>query len=862
MAAAGTEPYSSVMTSRPFAVFLVFSVLLTACSAATPVVPGEPTPSSVSGSEPGSDVDPIQPSLPPSRALNGDGFAKDIAYDEVLPKIARLGADFSLSEAKNLDAVLKEHGITLSSGERAMLEKQKFTLLRLPETSVTPKLTTYDNGREFLGLYNNVSGGDPKSRTPGQTLFWTADVFLHSYSLLEVELLKEMENTAFAPSMRDLTKTMFDAAEAKLAKAPEKEKAKWTKIRNYFAVPYALFSTSIAPLTDADYRDANGAPKDPASVKADFVARDKAADTEKAAKAFVAGLGLDAESNAIVLGDLVKIFAAAGPDIPSVFAPEYKQYASDSGIKFSVDFSQFTPRSHYTSSSLRRQYFRGMNWYIQLPFFVGSDALTEYAFGVSELLSEHPDQLKSYALLESTINFLVGASDDLMPADYLRALAETKGASDQAAAIREYLIKAKAPKIKSIAAEYPTVGKVQSADVLAATKGMRFFSGKYIMDSAWTGFLTQGDEAPRPGYPAKLPPMTSSLEVMGLLGSSYAASKIPTLDFYTPENGKAVQKAMGELKAQVDALTEADWRENAYIAALWTIRGLFGFEDANRASLPAFMQSVAWPAKTLQTAAGFWTELRHTVLLYAKQSFAEKGGGGPCDERPVPEPPKAYIEPQPIGYRRLQYLAQRTQSGLESLGFDGLKNIGPLARFSKLMTDVIAYTDKELGNASFSETVVKHEDDDANQPNGKCVWYEITQSDWENLRRGIVDGLDASLPIPVEGAVLPAKDRRAALVADVHTGGDSDHDTRVLYEANGVPNVILVAVKDANGPRVAIGFTYAQYEFTKPLTGPRMTDEEWQKSFYQGDDDEQPFVYTPVSSWPAVPSWYASLFAR
>jgi hypothetical protein len=135
-------------------------------------------------------------------------------------------------------------------------------------------------------------------------------------------------------------------------------------------------------------------------------------------------------------------------------------------------------------------------------------------------------------------------------------------------------------------------------------------------------------------------------------------------------------------------------------------------------------------------------------------------------------------------------------------------------------------------------------------------------SDWEILRRGIVDGLEASLPYPVEGAVLPAKDKRSALIADVHTGGDSANPHRILYEATGVPHLILVAVKDVNGPRLTVGFTYSQYEFTEPYGGQRLTDEQWQSRFYTGDDQYDPFTYTPRSSWPKLPSWFAPLFLR
>ena len=193
-----------------------------------------------------------------------------------------------------------------------------------------------------------------------------------------------------------------------------------------------------------------------------------------------------------MLADLETIFKAEGKNAPEVFAREFADYKEQEGIDFLVDFTQFTPRGTYTSSSLRREYFRGMKWYIMIPFFVKSPALTSYAYGAADLMAQNPDALKNYNQLESAINFLIGNSDDLMPVDYLASL--------QSADPMDYLKTARNPKIKDLSAMYDEVGTEESDDVLLKTKGMRFFSGKFLMDSYWTGFMTQGDEAPRPGF--------------------------------------------------------------------------------------------------------------------------------------------------------------------------------------------------------------------------------------------------------------------------------------------------------------------------------------------------------------------------
>ncbi len=813
----------------------------------------------------GTDTDGSAMSVP-SGQFDLVSFGVSIPYTETTVQISpTLNADFSLSDIENLDDMQQAYGFTLTAAERQVLERNKFLMLPLTETSIRPKVgggAMSEWYREFIGLYNTARGEwDYKKRTQANALFFSSDIFFHSYNLLYTELLKEMENTKFAPSMKTLSQTFFQKASAKYEQASGDEKEGWRKVRNYFAVPYTLLSTAKQPLTPDDYMNGNGV-QDPAALQALFGEEDKNADTIATATTFLNGLNLDATSKQEVLADLQLVYKAEGKGVPTIFEQEYKQYAEDSGVAFMVDFSQFTPRSHYTGSSLRRQYFRSMMWFSQLPFFVKSAPLTDYAFKATQLLAENQQQLTDYAKLESTVNFLVGTSDDLMPADYMEALQQAEGKTDQEKAIMEYLAAARPPKIKNIPAAYPTVGDVQTSDVLLLTKGMRFFSGKFIIDSYWTGQLTQGDEAVKPGYTQKLPPMASSLEVMALLGSDYAKSKIPTLDFYKAETKEAIDQAMNELMAENATFDRAFWTSNIYNGWLWTIQSLFSWQDENKTALPRFMQSDLWPAKTLMTAAGFWTELRHATLLYAKQSFAELGGGGgECDPRTVPPAPKGYIEPQMQAYDRLSYLAQRTKAGLSELGFDDLRNMPQLNSYVELLEQVKSYTQKQLANTQFNETVTSGEETD--DFGTTCTVHNIEPgSDWEEIRLQIVNGLEQSLPVPVEGAVLPAKDKRAALIADVHTGGDSANPTRILYEATGVPHLILVAVKDVNGPRLTVGFTYSQYEFTEAYGGQRLTDEQWQSRFYTGDDQYNAFEYTPRSSWPAIPSWFEPLFTR
>lgn len=758
----------------------------------------------------------------------------------------------------------RAYGFTFTPEELAFLAKNKFVEKNLPDTSIKPN-SIGDNVRELAQLYSQIQGPrDYKQRGPQNAMFYSSDLFLNSYNNIYTELLKEMENVQFYPNMKALTKSFYEGASTHLAQAKtDGEKQKWMKVRNYFAVPYAIFENVSRTLSNDDYMK-DGQMLDPNQVMTDYQARDAKIDTFATASEFIKGLQLDQTSEQAVLSDLQQIYDPKDPEVPAVFKEEYRAYADQEEVSFKVDFTQFTPRGTYTSSSLRRQYFRGLKWYIMVPFFLKSQALTNYSFAVTELMAEHPEALQNYNKLEQTIGFLVGTSDDLMPIDYLHALQTGKGATDPAAAAMAYLVQAHPPLIKDLAAEYPTVGTASSSEVLLKTKGMRFFSGKFILDSYWTGFLTQGDEAIRKGYTQKLPPMASSLEVMTLLGSDYAKSQIPTLDFYSSSTEKAINLAMTELQGQADALTEADWAHNIYYIWLRTIKSLFDWQEEHKAQLPRFMQSVAWDAKTLMTASAWWTELRHATILYAKQSFAEMGGGGPdvCDTREVPAAPKAYIEPQLETYARLSFLANRTYQGLSEMGFTDLRNMSALANFSAMMDVVQDYTRKELTNTTLTEVIKASTRPDPEDAAKTCKESKIEgESDWEVLRVKLVDSLKGTLPSPVEGPVLSAKDRRVAVVADIHTGGDSIHPPKILYQGEGAPRVIFTAVSDANGPRLTVGFVSSHYEFTEGYGGKRLTDEDWQKRFYEGTNTDTAFEYTSPKTWPSQNPWYAPLFS-
>ena len=213
-----------------------------------------------------------------------------------------------------------------------------------------------------------------------------------------------------------------------------------------------------------------------------------------------------------------------------------------------------------------------------------------------------------------------------------------------------------------------------------------------------------------------------------------------------------------------------------------------------------FIKSTDWDTKALQAFSGSWTELKHDTLLYAKQSYSV---GTSAIQVPVQNPaanpvPKGYVEPNIDFFDRLIALVNYSDDGL--------------TQFGVLPSNLEARNNKFLDTLKFYRTIAVSE----------LQNQSISDADFETLRLSAGD-LDNILQAPDSPSELESNSR-SAIIADVHT---DIPDNKILYEADGIPNYIYVAVKDANGTRLTKGLVYSYYEFTGPIKS-RYTDQIWQ----------------------------------
>ncbi len=489
-------------------------------------------------------------------------------------------------------------------------------------------------------------------------------------------------------------------------------------------------------------------------------------------------------------------------------------FAPSAIFPFQLDYSQFTPRGHYTRSDDFKRYFLAMTWYGQAPFPLYMDKdqkvrdveqtlqalLVTYALFMKK---DGTQDIADWEKIYEPTSFYVGASDDLTVYDYQNLLQSVYGDRPNLERLDDggrldalYKEAEKLPEPR-IAAKYTDVNT-------PVGRQLRLMGQRYLADSEMLQELVEPIQRPIP----------SGLDVMGVLGSDRAYA----IQLSKKENSwKGYPGQFAKVKEQFSKLSENTWRSNLYYGWLWTLKSLI---QPCGSGYPSFMTNQAWIDKSMSTALGSWSELRHDTILYGKQSGAEKGGG---------EEPKVlgYVEPVVEVYDRLLWLTEYSKENLAARGIlsgddeTGVKaSVGYFENLLKFLRDCSA---KELKGQTLT-------DDE----------YARIYDYGENM-----EGMTASLA--TDGLrwfeIQSEADKNMAMVADFHTIAPNRYDSGGYLEAGvGPAHEIYVAVPIGGRLYLTRGAVFSYYEFE---SGSRLTDEEWQTMLKNGRA-------------PAQPSWIGS----
>ena len=482
-------------------------------------------------------------------------------------------------------------------------------------------------------------------------------------------------------------------------------------------------------------------------------------------------------------------------------------FAPSAIFPFQLDYSQFEPRGHYTRSDDFKRYFIAMTWYGQAPFPLYRDknqTVRDTEQTLQALLVTYElfmqkngtQDIADWEKIYGPTSFYVGISDDLSIYNYRDLLLKVYGGqpnleqlsgSAQMDALYQHAKDLPDPKIQ---AKYTDVDS-------PVGKQLRFMGQRYLVDSDIIEKLVEPIDRPIP----------SGLDVMGALGSDRAYK----LQLAKKENAwSGYPGRFAEVRKEFASLPQSTWQSNLYYGWLWTLKGLI---QPYGNGYPSFMTNQAWTDKSLSTALGSWSELRHDTILYGKQSGAEKGGG---------QEPKVlgYVEPAVEVYDKLLWLTEYSADNLKTQGVLSGDLIGGMTVTN--LEDMLKF----LRDCSVKELAGKTLSDDD--------YYRLYDYG-ENM-----EAFTASLS--TDGLrwfeIQSETDKNMAIAADFHTVAPNRYDKGGYLEAGVGPAHEIYVVVPINGKLyLTRGAVFSYYEFE---SGSRLTDEAWQKMLKDGKAPAQP----------------------
>jgi len=608
--------------------------------------------------------------------------------------------------------------------------------------------------KEFFALYE-------RNRYEPVPLFITTDSALHNHHLFFDHLLRVAETEKLAPELVGLTKAMLSQAQNQYEalKGTDWENAAKRNV-GFFAVAGKLLDpgVSVPPIVKNEVEEE---------------------------------LALIENHQGIAVSPLMNI---GGSDDP-----------------LEEDYSQYIPRGHYDRTDLLKAYFKSMMWYGRLTFRLKNESETKSAVLITMTLDKGKIK-QEWDRIYTTTNFFVGKSDDISYDQFKGIVDKIYGVNvnlqtvisnpDKWNAFLEAARELEPPAINSM----PVLDETSKTDLNKEIKGFRFMGQRFTIDaSIFQRLIYQEVKDNSRGEMRMLP---KGMDIPAAMGSPEAYAILQSMGETDYRN---YSENMAKMKTYISGLSKDTWRQNLYWSWLYT---LMPFVHEKPEGYPSFMRNSAWTRKELNTYLGSWTELKHDTILYAKQVYAECGGGGEnVDDR-------GYVEPNPYVYARLASLVKMTREGLQARELLNERDKESLERMEKLVLSLKTISEKELSNTPLTDEE-----------------YELIRSYGGQLEHFWLEALRDE-EIDHRSAI---DDRPAALVADVATNPSGG---QVLEEATGHIFDIYAVVPVDGKLRIAVGGVYSYYEFPWPLND-RLTDTKWHKML---EDGQAP----PLPKWTNI----------
>ena len=502
------------------------------------------------------------------------------------------------------------------------------------------------------------------------------------------------------------------------------------------------------------------------------------------APASTATLNVPEAYKKMVMEEITKAFDAENgySDMLEYFPPEEM-----------FGYSLFRPRGHYTRSKVCSRYFRGMMWLQTAHFGTNKPSKMKQIALIANVFNQQPKLSAIYNKVSEPITYLMGTPDNVTILQVANRIKEMGLPIEQLLSSRK--------EMANLTKDIEEIAKRQMRIELKKTRGSKYvvdiMPQRYQPDAE--ALITTTDQ----DSPVSLRPCPKGLDWMAVMG-------LPGAERILIDELKETQRWTGFPKALTTARKKAATTQwEACVANQWmyTLQSL----GDTAQSLPYFMQSPQWQKKNLNTALASWAELKHDAILYAKQPMlAECGDGGP-------EPPvvKGYVEPNVKFWEKAIALVTRMDKVLTTYSLQTEKAKAVYERIKEMAEFCRDISKKELNGGKIT-------DEEYNQ-------IEIIGSTVENISLELVSEDNEML----QGwSDVVSTDKKVAVVADVFTASGENvaiDNKCVLYEGVGPAYEIYVVVEIDGSLYLTRGAVLSYREFTRLLSDPRLTDEEWQQ---------------------------------
>lgn len=485
-------------------------------------------------------------------------------------------------------------------------------------------------------------------------------------------------------------------------------------------------------------------------------------------------------------------------DVEEIVSYELDNIRQAQGISVSQissemeDYSQYIPRGYYEGDEQLERYFKAMMWYGRMHFTQEEEEMDRSALLMTLALSNDAQAYGLWEAIYAVTSFFAGASDDPGVCEYAPVLQEAYGVdctvdslagnADAFLMFHNGTAALGTPQINSI----PIWEEEENV-----IPGFRFMGQRFTIDAAVMQRLIYKNVGNNSAGEKRMLP--DVLDVPAALGSNTA---LTLLEEKGDTSYAGYSEAMEKLRAGFAQENAALWSASLYAGWLYTLRPLL---DVKGEGYPMFMQNEEWLKKDLECFAGSYTELKHDTILYAKQVYAEMGGG--MDEEPDD---RGYVEPEPLVYERFAALASQTAEGLKKYGMLDASDEEFLLRLEEIAKQLLVISNKEL-----QEELLTEEEFGFIRAYGGSIehfWYEAVSHTSD-------DASFNSLKYP------------AAVVADIATDPDNG---LTLEIATGDPSIIYVAIRVDGVTKIARGSVYSFYQFPWP-SSDRLTDTKWRQ---------------------------------